>query len=111
MPVSGNIIRNYQPKKNEGIDIAAAAGTPVQAAANGTVAAITQDTEQTPIIVIRHDGGLLTVYAGVAGIKVKKGDKVKRGQTIATVRSGNPAFLHFEVRRGVESTDPMPYLQ
>lgn len=111
MPVSGNIIRNYQPKKNEGIDIAAAAGTPVQAAANGTVAAITQDTEQTPIIVIRHDGGLLTVYAGVAGIKVKKGDKVTRGQTIATVRSGNPAFLHFEVRRGVESTDPMPYLQ
>ena len=60
---------------------------------------------------IRHDGGLLTVYAGVAGIKVKKGDKVTRGQTIATVRSGNPAFLHFEVRRGVESTDPMPYLQ
>lgn len=111
MPVSGNIIRNYQPKKNEGIDIAAAAGTPVQAAANGTVAAITQDTEQTPIIVIRHDGGLLTVYAGVAGIKVKKGDKVTRGQTIATVRSGNPAFLHFEVRRGVDSTDPMPFLQ
>ncbi|MBC2836807.1 M23 family metallopeptidase [Paragemmobacter straminiformis] len=111
MPVSGNIIRTYQPKKNEGIDIAAPAGTAVQAAAAGTVAAITQDTEQTPIIVIRHDGGLLTVYAGVAGIKVKKGDKVTRGQTIATVRSGNPAFLHFEVRRGVESTDPMPYLK
>ena len=111
MPVSGNIIRPYAPKKNEGIDIAASAGTPVKAAAAGTVAAITQDTEQTPIVVIRHDGGLLTVYAGVAGITVKKGDKVSRGQQIATVRSGNPAFLHFEVRRGVESTDPMPYLQ
>lgn len=111
MPVSGNIIRPYAPKKNEGIDIAAAAGTPVKAAAAGTVAAITQDTEQTPIVVIRHDGGLLTVYAGVAGITVKKGDKVARGQAIATVRSGNPAFLHFEVRQGVNSTDPMPYLQ
>jgi hypothetical protein len=30
---------------------------------------------------------------------------------VANVRSGNPAFLHFEVRRGVESTDPMPFLR
>ena len=110
MPVSGSIIRGYD-KQSNGIDIAAPAGTPVKAAADGTVAAITQDTKQTPIIVIRHDGGLLTVYAGVAGTTVKKGDKVTRGQTIANVRSGNPSFLHFEVRRGVESTDPMPFLK
>ena len=111
MPAAGNIIRGYAPPKNEGIDIAAPAGTPVKAAAAGTVAAITQDTAQTPIIVIRHEGGLLTVYAGVAGTTVKKGDKVSKGQTIATVRSGNPAFLHFEVRRGAASTDPMPFLK
>ena len=111
MPVDGKIIRGYAKKKNEGIDISAAAGTPVRAAADGTVAAITMDTEQTPILVLRHADSLLTVYAGVAGISVKKGDAVKRGQTIATVRSGSPAFLHFEVRRGVESTDPMPFLQ
>jgi murein DD-endopeptidase MepM/ murein hydrolase activator NlpD len=111
MPVDGKIIRGYTKKKNEGIDIAAAAGTPVRAAADGTVAAITMDTEQTPILVLRHADSLLTVYAGVAGITVKKGDAVKRGQTIATVRSGSPSFLHFEVRRGVESTDPMPFLQ
>lgn len=111
MPAAGNIIRGYAPPKNEGIDIAAPAGTPVKAAAAGTVAAITQDTAQTPIIVIRHEGGLLTVYAGVAGITVKKGDAVKKGQTIANVRSGNPSFLHFEVRRGAASTDPMPFLK
>ncbi|PLL13634.1 peptidase M23 [Tabrizicola sp. TH137] len=111
MPVAGNIIRGYQPPRNEGIDIAAPAGTPVKAAAAGTVAAITQDTAQTPIIVIRHEGGLLTVYAGVAGTTVKKGDRVTKGQTIANVRSGNPSFLHFEVRRGAASTDPMPFLK
>ncbi|MEY4983030.1 MAG: hypothetical protein RIR62_1296 [Pseudomonadota bacterium] len=110
MPVQGSIIRGYD-KQSNGIDIAAPAGTPVKAAADGTVAAITQDTKQTPIIVIRHEGGLLTVYAGVAGTTVKKGDTVKRGQTIANVRSGEPSFLHFEVRRGVESTDPMPFLR
>lgn len=111
MPVAGNIIRGYEPPRNEGIDIAAPAGTPVKAAAAGTVAAITQDTAQTPIIVIRHEGGLLTVYAGVAGTTVKKGDRVTKGQTIANVRSGNPSFLHFEVRRGAASTDPMPFLK
>ena len=111
MPVAGKIIRGYDKKKNQGLDIAAAAGTAVKAAADGTVAAITKDTDQVPIIVIRHADNLLTVYAGVASVKVKKGDKVKRGQTIAAVRKGDPAFLHFEVRKGVDSIDPMSYLQ
>lgn len=111
MPVSGKIIRAYNKKSNQGIDIAAAAGTSVKAAADGTVAAITKDTDQVPILVIRHADGLLTVYAGVDGLKVKKGDKVKRGQAIAVVRKADPAFVHFEVRKGVDSLDPMAYLQ
>jgi murein DD-endopeptidase MepM/ murein hydrolase activator NlpD len=111
MPAAGKIIRGYDKKKNQGIDIAAAAGSSVKAAADGTVAAITKDTDQVPIVVIRHADNLLTVYAGVDGLKVKKGDKVKRGQGIAVVRNGDPAFVHFEVRKGVDSLDPMAYLQ
>ena len=110
-PASGKIIRAYDKGKNEGIDIAAAAGSPVLAAADGTVAAITQDTDQVPILVVRHDGGILTVYANIDGIKVAKGAAVKRGQAIASVRAGSPAFLHFEVRQGFDSTDPMAFLQ
>lgn len=111
MPVSGKIIRGYQKKKNDGIDIGSAGGTAVAAAGSGTVAAITKDTDGVPILVIRHEANLLTVYANIDGIAVKKGDKVKRGQTIAKVRASDPAFLHFEVRQGFESVDPMPYLQ
>lgn len=111
MPVSGKIIRGYQKKKNDGIDIGSAGGTAVGAAGSGTVAAITKDTDGVPILVIRHEANLLTVYANIDGIAVKKGDKVKRGQTIAKVRASDPAFLHFEVRQGFESVDPMPYLQ
>ncbi|WP_435530791.1 peptidoglycan DD-metalloendopeptidase family protein [Pseudotabrizicola formosa] len=111
MPVQGSIIRPYAKGRNDGIDISAAAGTPVKAAAAGTVAAITTDTAQTPIIVVRHADNLLTVYAGVDAITVKKGDSVSRGQNIAKVRAGTPSFLHFEVRRGVDSTDPVPFLQ
>ncbi|WP_395006921.1 peptidoglycan DD-metalloendopeptidase family protein [Cypionkella sp.] len=111
MPVQGKIIRSYVKKKNDGIDIAAPAGTVVKSAADGVVAAITKDTTGTPIVVIRHADGILTVYAGVDGLKVAKGAAVKRGQTIAVVRNAEPAFVHFEVRKGVDSVDPMSYLQ
>ncbi len=111
MPVQGNIIRAYAKNKNEGIDIAASAGAPVKAAAGGTIAAITKDTDQVPIVVIRHAEGLLTVYAGLDGLKINKGDPVSAGQTIGVVRQANPSFVHFEVRRGVESLDPSGFLQ
>ncbi|AWD20725.1 LysM peptidoglycan-binding domain-containing M23 family metallopeptidase [Fuscovulum blasticum] len=110
-PVQGKIIRGYDKKKNQGIDISAPAGTAVKAAGSGTVAAITKDTDQVQIVVIRHADNLLTVYAGVDALKVKKGDKVSRGQTIGAVRKADPAFLHFEVRKGVDSLDPMTFLQ
>ncbi len=109
-PVSGNIIRDFRKGKNDGIDIAATSGATVVAADSGVVAAITQDTDQVPIIVLRHDGGLLTVYANVDNLKIAKGQAVKRGQSIATVRAASSPFLHFEVRDGVEAVDPNEYL-
>jgi murein DD-endopeptidase MepM/ murein hydrolase activator NlpD len=111
MPVQGEIIRAYVPDRNEGIDIGAPAGTPVVAAADGTVATITKDTEQVPILILRHPDNLLTVYANVDGITLAKGDAVKRGQPIAVVRQGSPSFVHFEVRKGFDAVDPMPYVQ
>ncbi len=110
MPVLGSIVRPFQKGSNEGIGISALAGTVVVAADAGTVAAITRDTDQVPILVIRHEGNLLTVYAGLDNITVEKGDRVRRGQKIAVVRNANPPFLHFEVREGFDSVDPGPYL-
>lgn len=111
MPVEGRIIRAYSRGRNDGVGIGAPAGTQVSAAAAGTVAAITRDTDQVPILVIRHENNLLTVYANIDDIRVERGARVSRGDTIATVRRGDPSFLHFEVREGLESVDPMPYLQ
>ncbi|WP_299363050.1 M23 family metallopeptidase [uncultured Paracoccus sp.] len=108
MPVDGAIIRAYSKGQNEGIDVAAAAGTPVRAAAGGTVAAITRDTEGVPIVVIRHQGDLLTVYAGLDGLRVDKGQQVSAGQTIGTARG--TGSIHFEVRKGFDSVDPEGYL-
>lgn len=108
MPVPGAIIRVYEKGRNEGIDIAAAAGTSVGAAGSGTVAAITRDTAGVPIVVLRHDGGLMTVYTGLGSLSVAKGDQVSAGQALGT--AGNGGFVHFEVRRGFESVDPEGFL-
>jgi len=53
-PVEGPVLRAFS-SANEGIDISAATGTTVRAAGDGEVAAITQDTDRVPILVIRHD--------------------------------------------------------
>ncbi|MBR9844205.1 MAG: LysM peptidoglycan-binding domain-containing M23 family metallopeptidase [Rhodobacteraceae bacterium] len=109
-PVDGKIIRPYERGKNNGIDIAAAAGTPVKAARDGKVAAITTDADNVRIVVVRHDGNLMTVYYNVEDVKVAKDTSVKRGQAIAAIPAKD-SFVHFEVRKGFDSVDPMPYLK
>ncbi|MCK0150917.1 peptidoglycan DD-metalloendopeptidase family protein [Marivita sp. S6314] len=110
-PVQGNIIRAYAKGRNDGIDIGAPVGTSVKAAASGQVAAITTNTDGINILVIRHPDNLLSVYTHVDGISVKKGDAVSRGQAIAKVAKFDPARVHFEVRKGFDSVDPMDYLR
>ena len=109
-PVNGKIIRDYVKNKTDGIDISAPEGTPIVAAEKGIVAAITSDTQEVPIIVLKHEGNLLTVYAGIGDISVKEKEKVLKSQLIGKIRPGNPSFLHFEIRRGFESIDPMEFL-
>ena len=108
-PVNGKIIRDYVKNKTDGIDISAPAGSPIIAAQKGIVAAITADTQEVPIIVLKHEGNLLTVYAGVGEVAVKEKDKVSRSQLLGKIRPGNPPFVHFEVRRGFEALDPMKF--
>lgn len=109
-PAAGNIIRAYNKGTNEGIDIGAKAGSDVLSAEKGTIAAVTKDTNGVSILVIKHDEGLLTVYTNIDKLTVKKGDSVARGQKIAEVNKGSPEFLHFEVRKGLESVDPDDYI-
>ena len=115
-PVSGSVVRGFSPGVNDGVDYAASPGASVRAADAGTVAAITQplNDDGTPagptIVVVKHRGGLLTVYQNVDGLTVGKGDTVSAGQTIASVPSSDPV-VHFEVRQGLEAVDPADVLQ
>ena len=109
-PVPGSIIRAYAPGTNEGIDIGAPSGTAVRAADAGKVAAITTNTAGIAIVVLKHNDGLLTVYTNISDLSVAKDDQVSRGETLGKVAPGSPSFVHFEVRRGLQSVDPTDYL-
>lgn len=115
MPVQGDIIREYSegPNGNDGIDIRARAGSPVVAAADGEVVLLSQasrDSDNKAILLIRHPDDLFTVYSGLTETLIEKGNRVERGQILGVIASGEEEFLHFEVRIGTKSTDPIPYL-
>ncbi len=109
-PLQGPIIRDYVKGRNDGIDIGASAGAEVRAAAAGTVAAVTTNTEGIEIVVIRHADNLLTVYTHVTDLTIAKDQTVSQGQVIGRVRPGDPAFVHFEIRQGMDSLDPTTLL-
>ena len=85
---------------HKGIDIAAESGTNIKAAISGVVSVAEENSEYGKFIKITN-GDVMTVYAHCKKLKVKKGDKIKIGQVIATVGStGNSTgpHLHFEIR-------------
>lgn len=117
-PVRGKVISSYGPKDgglyNEGINIAAPRGTPVASAADGTVVYVGNDLgSYGNLVLIRHSGGMVSAYAHLASVSVSKGSNVRRGQTLGTVGSTGTvsnAQLHFEIRRGTETLDPLRFL-
>jgi murein DD-endopeptidase MepM/ murein hydrolase activator NlpD len=113
-PARGRIIQGFKPGGNDGINIAVPEGTSVKAAESGVVAyAGNELKDYGNLILIRHPNGFVSAYANNGDIEVKRGETVKRGQTIAkSGQSGNVASpqLHFELRKGSKPVDPTQYL-
>jgi lipoprotein YgeR len=117
-PVRDVVISSAYGKRwgraHEGIDLAAPKGTPVFAARDGTVLyASDKLSGYGKMVVLQHDGDLLTAYAHNSSLLVREGDTVRAGQMIARVgqtgRASAP-HLHFEVRRGQIPQNPLRYL-
>jgi lipoprotein NlpD len=116
-PLKGLLYSKYGPRQgqhHDGIDIAAPEGTLVGAAAAGRVVYAGEQAGYGSIVIVRHDGGLLTVYAHASELLVREGDRVEQGSPVARVgRSGRTTgpHLHFEVREGTRSRDPLRWLR
>ena len=121
IPIKGQIISKYNPnsekQKNQGIDFKVLPGSTVFAAASGSVALITDNTENFgKIVLIRHSNNFISIYGRVANVIVKKNDRVKKGQKIGSMSEKikddkDQIILHFELRQGTKSVNPENYFE
>ena len=115
-PVTGTINSGFGPRGatfHDGIDIAAAEGTPIRAIERGEVIYSDQLRGYGNIVIIRHSDGLVSVYAHNEMNLVKQGQAVSRGEIIARVGSTGRVtgpHLHFEIRKNNTAQDPLRVL-
>ena len=98
---------------HKGMDFAAPAGTPIYAAASGTVTSASYSGNAGNMIVINHGNGLQTYYMHCNSMYVRAGQTVSKGQNIGAVGStGNSSgpHLHFQVMQNGTPVNPRNYL-
>ncbi|HEV7558054.1 MAG TPA: peptidoglycan DD-metalloendopeptidase family protein [Kofleriaceae bacterium] len=122
LPVNGTATSGYGMRNDPvhgisqnhpGFDLAAKTGTPVAAAAGGTITHAGEAGTYGNLVTIRHDNGFETRYAHLSAVTVKVGDKVDAGQQVGNVGTtgySTGPHLHFELRRDGKPLDPAPLL-
>ncbi|WP_373356533.1 DUF5930 domain-containing protein [Pseudoroseicyclus sp. CXY001] len=119
MPVQ-NAFRYTSPfgqrwgRMHEGVDLAAAIGTPVYSTADGVVTHAGWSSGYGRLIKIQHEFGIETRYGHLNAIRVQVGQRVSQGERIGDMgnsgRSTGP-HLHYEVRVGGQAINPMIYIR
>ena len=115
-PINGKVTSVFGirgGRRHDGIDISAKSGTPIKAVGSGRVVFSGKMRGYGNLILVRHKEDFFTAYAHNKRNKAKKGQAVKRGQTIATVgRTGRATgnHLHFEIRNGQRARNPLFFL-
>ncbi len=118
-PVDGAVVSGFGPRwgrMHEGVDIAVPAGTPIRAAAAGSVVLLQSEASSGGygnFTCLDHGGGLQTCYAHQSSFAVGSGQSVAQGDVIGYVGCTGHCYgdhLHFEVRVSGVPTDPMGYL-
>jgi len=116
-PADGEVATRFGPadgKHHDGLDILGATGSAVKAADAGRVIYAGNEIKgYGNLVLVRHEGDLITVYAHNDKNLVAEGDDVTRGQKIAEIGSTGSAtapHLHFEVRVSQRPRDPLLYL-
>ncbi|MFN2371312.1 MAG: murein hydrolase activator EnvC [Candidatus Krumholzibacteriia bacterium] len=122
-PVQGDLLRGFgrsvHPRfktvtLNNGVNIAAPAGTAVAAVAGGTVEFADHLPGFGRCVILDHGDGYYTLYAHLARVFVAAGEAAARGQVLAEVgrpEPGEDAQLYFEVRHGRTPLDPADWLR
>jgi len=108
-PAQGRVVTPYNGSSSRGLTIANAAGTPIVAAAAGSVMYAGDGLRAYgKLILIQHNDHYLTIYAHNRKLLVKEGQKVAQGQRIAEMGAtgSHRVALYFELRRNGQAVDP-----
>jgi murein DD-endopeptidase MepM/ murein hydrolase activator NlpD len=115
-PVNGPVVSGFGMRwgsMHEGVDIAVPTGTPIRAAASGSVSIAAPTGGYGNYTCIDHGGGLSTCYGHQESFSVSAGQRVSEGQVIGYSDCTGHCFgphVHFEVRINGQAVDPMGYL-
>jgi murein DD-endopeptidase MepM/ murein hydrolase activator NlpD len=115
-PVNGSINSGFGRRGttvHDGIDIAAAEGTPIRSIEGGEVIYSDQLRGYGNLVIVRHAGGFVSVYAHNQVNEVREGQMVSRGEIVGKVGSTGKVtgpHLHFEIRKNNVAQDPLLYL-
>ena len=116
-PVFSYTMNDY--RTHGGLDFACSAGTPVCAAADGTVTEVSDDPMMGVTVALSHSGGAVTKYKGLAeetlamltvGDEVKSGDVIGVSGDTALIESAEESHVHFELAVNGETKDPAEYV-
>ena len=121
-PVNGAVSSGFGKRGRRsihtGIDIPMPKGTSIRAARDGVVKLVASAKSRGfrgygNVVIVDHGGGIVTLYAHCLDIKVRKGQRVRQGETLATVGCTGRAttnHVHFEVRINGKPVNPIPFL-
>lgn len=115
-PVAGEIASKFGPRGetfHDGIDISAPEGSPIRVIERGEVIYSDRLRGYGNLVIVRHPGGFVSVYAHNKSNLVREGQKVAQGEVIGEVGSTGRAsapHLHFEIRKDNIAQDPLYYL-
>ena len=118
-PVNGIITSRFgessriRSSRHTGLDIANSTGTPIKAAASGTVTFAGRKGSYGNLLIISHGNGVQTYYGHCNSLKASVGQQVSQGQVIATIgNTGNSTgpHLHLEVRKDGVAYNPQHYV-
>ena len=114
-PISGNISQLFNSEnKHFAIDVVAKVGTPVKAAADGTVIFSEWTTETGYVIILKHANNFISVYKHNGTLLKQQGDLVQSGEAIASIGSSGELttgpHLHFELWSDGYAVNPANYI-
>lgn len=114
-PIKGPFSEGYNIKdKHFGVDIVASHNAPIKSVADGTIIFSGWTAETGNVVIIEHSYGLISIYKHNSSITKEQGERVQRGEVIATAGStgeySTGPHLHFELWREGQPVDPTDFI-